>query len=310
MSWIRLFAGVLLLTGCAGMPTANYQTDKGLPRQVELEVPFYPQEAYQCGPAALAMAFAYDGLAVRPSELAREVYLPGKEGTLQVEMLAAARRAGLVPYVLDGNPDAMMKELAAGHPVVVLQNLGFGFLPAWHYAVVTGYNLPKKEVFLHSGTKRRLVIKLDDFDYSWSKSGRWAFVALPPQQLPASATEQDFVESVVELESVSPDSAEIAYQTALAKWPEDLIARIGSGNAAYALHDYVGAESEYRRATVDHPDSGDAWNNLAQVLHDLGRNRDALDAARRAVSLGGVRRADYEATLKAIIDDTSSKSVN
>ncbi|HQT26942.1 MAG TPA: C39 family peptidase, partial [Burkholderiales bacterium] len=127
MSWIPLVAGILLLAGCAGMPTENYQAAKGLPRQVELEVPFYPQETYQCGPAALAMAFAYDGLSVSPSELAREVYLPGKEGTLQVEMLAAARRAGLVPYVLDNNPDAMMKELAAGHPVVVLQNLGSGF---------------------------------------------------------------------------------------------------------------------------------------------------------------------------------------
>ncbi len=300
MPRIRLLAGILLLAGCAAMPPASYRQAEGTPGQVALKVPFYPQETNQCGPAALAMAFSFDGLSVSLSELSKEVYLPGKEGTLQVEMLAAARRAGLVPYVLEGNPDAMMKELAAGHPVIVLQNLGSGLVPDWHYAVVTGYDLSDKEIFLHSGAKPHLVMKLDDFDRSWSKSGRWAFVALPPNELPGSANEADFVESVIELESVSPQAAGIAYNTALGKWPRDLLARIGSGNAAYAAHDYEKAESEYRMAAADHPDSGDAWNNLAQVLSDLGRNRDAISAARRAVRIGGARQAEYEATLKSI----------
>lgn len=285
------------------MPTANYPASdvRGLPKQVELNgVPFYPQEQYQCGPAALATVFSYNGLSVLPSDLAKQVYLPGREGSLQVEMLAASRRAGLLPYVLGAEPDAMLKELAAGHPVIVLQNLQFKFFPDWHYAVLIGYDLANSEVILHSGTNRRLAMTLDDFDRSWSKSGRWAFVALPPRQLPASADESDFVESAVALESVSPQAARVAYATAITKWPDNLIARIGLGNAAYGLHEFAEAEAEYRRATVDHPGSGDAWNNLAQVLHDLGRNKAALEAARHAVSIGGDRKTVYESTMQAI----------
>jgi hypothetical protein len=58
----RLFAGVLLLAlllgGCASFlpPTAALRDGlpQGLPPRVELtRVPFFPQEEYQCGPAAL-----------------------------------------------------------------------------------------------------------------------------------------------------------------------------------------------------------------------------------------------------------------
>lgn len=303
MHWIRgiaaCWACALILAGCGSLPVENYRAASRLPTRVELNVPFYPQEHYQCGPAALAMVLAYDGLSVSPSDLARQVYLPGKEGALQVEMLAAVRRTGLLPYVLGDEPDAMLVELAAGHPVVILQNLRKLF-PEWHYAVVIGYDLAKGEILLHSGVNRNLAMNLDDFDRSWAKAGRWAFVALPPTQLPGSADEADFVEAAVDLEPVSSKSARIAYRTALAKWPSNLIARIGLGNAAYARHDYVEAETEYRRAVVDHPDSGDAWNNLAQVLSDLGRYQDALVAANHALSIGGNRKAVYELTMKAV----------
>lgn len=297
-SWF--LASVLVLAGCTTLPPAPYQQVRGVPEHVALQVPFYAQQTNQCGPAALAMVFAFEGHAVSPDQLSTAVYLPGKQGTLQVEMLAESRRAGLVPYVLDDEPDALLKELAAGHPVIVLQNLGNRVLPDWHYAVVTGYDLPGQMVFLHSGSESRLVTTFDAFDRSWSQSGRWGFVALPPTQLPVTAEETNYVKSVIELEPISPASAAIAYQTALTKWPQDLLARIGAGNAAYAAHDDEKAESEYRQAVADHPDSGDAWNNLAQVLSDLGHNREALKCAKHAVSIGGPRQAEYQATLKSI----------
>ena len=301
---------LLLLSGCSSMPEANYQAGHdNLPARVELQnVPFYPQEKYQCGPSALAMVFAYDGKAVSPDELRKMVYLPGREGTLQVEMLAATRRMGLLPYVLDSDPMALLKELSAGHPVVVLQNLRFSFFPEWHYAVLIGYDLPSNKIILHSGTDRRLVMMLDDFDRSWAKSGRWAFVALPPGQLPASAEESRFVEAAVALEQVSPGAARIVYETAVAKWPGDLIARIGLGNAAYARHNLHDAEAEYRTATIDHPESGDAWNNLAQVLHDQGRNQEALVAIKRALRIGGEREELYKSTLETIKNDMAGRA--
>ena len=74
---------------------------RGLPEKVELtQVPFFPQEEYQCGPAALATALASFGVKVTPEELVPQVYIPERKGSLQVEMLAAARRHGLVSYQL------------------------------------------------------------------------------------------------------------------------------------------------------------------------------------------------------------------
>ena len=94
-------ACVLLLSGCAALwpQTAELREalPQGLPERVELkEVPFFPQTEYQCGPAALATALAAAGVKVTPEDLVSQVYLPERKGSLQIEMLAAARRHGLV----------------------------------------------------------------------------------------------------------------------------------------------------------------------------------------------------------------------
>jgi hypothetical protein len=305
--WICII--FLILAGCGSIPEADYHTNlaDGHPTHVELaDVPFYPQEQYQCGPAALAMVLTYAGVARTPQDMTGQVYLPGREGSLQPEMLAATRLVGLLPYTLSTEPDALLQELAAGHPVVVLLNLRFDFLPEWHYAVLVGYDLTRKEVVMRSGTNRRLIMALRDFDQSWAKARRWAFVAMPPDQIPASANEPDYVETVIAFERVSPKSARISYSTALARWPDNLVARIGLGNIAYGQRDLVTAESEYRKATIDHPDSGDAWNNLAQVLHELGNDSVALEAADRAVSIGGSRLSIYRSTWDTIDAELAS----
>ena len=81
-------AGALILGTLAGCATP--QTDRlldagaGLPTRAEVaEVPFYPQEEYYCGPAALAMALSWSGVPVTQEDLAAQVYTPGREGTLQ-----------------------------------------------------------------------------------------------------------------------------------------------------------------------------------------------------------------------------------
>ena len=55
-SLIRLccIASIVLLTACARSPVLSPVGER-LPERVELsDVPFFPQSAYQCGPAALA----------------------------------------------------------------------------------------------------------------------------------------------------------------------------------------------------------------------------------------------------------------
>jgi hypothetical protein len=95
--------GGAVLGGCAtpqvAMLDARWPTE--LPAQVELtDVPFFPQEDYECGPAALAMVAHAAGVDVTPDALVDQVYLPGRKGSLQPEMLAATRRQGLLAYPL------------------------------------------------------------------------------------------------------------------------------------------------------------------------------------------------------------------
>ena len=300
-------AGVLLLGallfGCAAPQTRALldNAPPGLPPRVELTAtPFYPQEIHQCGPAALATALASADVPLSADVLAAQVYVPGREGSLQPEMLAAVRRNGLVAYRLAPRIDDVLAEVAAGTPVVVLQNLSFAFAPMWHYAVVIGYDVSREEIVLRSGVTKRLTLSFSQFERTWARSGYWAILALPAERLPATALEDDFVAAIVALERSSAPAARRAYLTALDRWPQNLVARLGQGNTAYAMNDIAEAEVAYRRAVADHPDAADAWNNLAQALSDQDRRAEAIAAAERALTIGGPRRAVYETTLQDV----------
>jgi tetratricopeptide (TPR) repeat protein len=274
-----------------------------MPARVELTgVPFHPQEEYQCGPAALATVLVHAGVATTPEALVPQVYLPARGGALQAEMLAAARRHGLVSYRLAPALGDLLQEVAGGTPAIVLQNLAVGFAPLWHYAVVIGYDLPREEIILRSGTTSRAVMKLGTFERTWARGEHWAMLALAPERLPATADEDRYVAAIAALERVAPGAARRAYSAASERWPGNLAARIGLGNAAYAMRDLPGAEAAYREAIRRHPGAADAWNNLAQALLDLQRRHEALAAAQRAVDIGGPRLAQYRATLRAIAE--------
>jgi tetratricopeptide (TPR) repeat protein len=303
----RSLVGVFLL--CLGACTTPPQTrlmlespPPTLPRHAELSnVPFFAQEAYQCGPASLAMSLNAVGSAVTPEALKPELYLPDRHGSLQVEMLAAARRNGMISYQLAPELTDVLREIAAGTPVVVLQNLAFSWYPVWHYAVAFGYDLDRSEVILHSGPEQRQVLPLRTFEYTWARSNYWSMVALPPGRIPVTAEPDAYVAAVSAYERVNGSAKALqAYVAALDRWPGNLSVQIGVGNAAYQLHDLARAESAFRQAAQDHPDSVAALNNLAQTLSDQTRYPEALQAAQRAVSLGGPLLQTAQGTLAEI----------
>ena len=275
---------------------------KHYPAAAELhEVPFYPQEEYQCGPAALAMVLNWSGLTVTPEDLTPQVYLPARQGSLQPEMLAATRRYGRVAYVLQPRLRDLMTEVAAGHPVVVLQNLAFSWYPKWHYAVVVGVDPAADQVVLRSGIEQRHVVPLKLFERTGRRGGYWAMVVLPPQRLPATAEERPYLNVVAALERHGdPAQAMAAYGRALTRWPQSLGGWIGLGNTRYALGDKQGAAEAFARAVAAHPESAAAHNNLAQALADLGRFDEAEAAARRALEIGGPLTSTYQETLTEI----------
>ena len=91
-------------------------------------------------------------------------------------------------------------------------------------------------------------------------------------------------------------------QPMLRRWPENLTGMMGLGNAAYALGQVTQAEAAFRKATVAHPHAAAAFNNLAQALSDQGKLDAALDAASKAVSLGGPSLPTARATLEQILN--------
>ena len=293
---------VLNLSGCATAPSvSSFNTGTPLPADVELtEVAFYPQTQDQCGPAALATVLHHAGVARNLEQLRADVYVPQRQGSLPLEMLGGARRAGVVPYVLKGEPQALWQEVAAGHPVVVLQNLRWDWLPLWHYAVLVGYDQTANTVTLRSGNEKRLVMPVADFQQSWDRAKQWAFVALPPDQLPATASAAEFVQAAITLERVAPEQAAQAYRTALQRWPQNLEARLALGNRDYQRRDVQAAQTQYEQATRDHPEAADAWNNLAQVLYETHQWEAASQAIAQAVAIGGPRLERYKTTQRAI----------
>jgi hypothetical protein len=260
------------LSGCASSSEGLLRRlPRGLPASVELsEVPFFPQTAYECGPAALATVLVAAGVPADPQGLTERVFLPARQGSLQLEMLAGARREGLLALRLEGTLGALLREVAAGRPVVVLQNLGLDLAPVWHYAVLVGYSLPRSEVLLRSGIVDRFPLPMPLFENTWTRAGSWAFVVLPPGRWPDTVSEAAAVEAAVGLErSAGPAVALRAYASGAQRWPDSLAMTMGLGNTAFATGNRVLAADSFQTAARRHR-SAAAWINLGRTLLDAG----------------------------------------
>lgn len=299
-------AALVCLGGCISLPQSEAlrgAAPAGLPLRVELtQVPFHLQDDFLCGPASLAMVFNAAGVPASVESLTPMVYLPGRQGSLQAEMLGATRRSGLVAYTLAPELEAMLREVAAGTPVVVLLNLAVRLFPVWHYAVIVGYDLDAQQVIVRSGKRERDEWRFSFLEYFWQESNYWAMLALPPGRVPATAREPEFAVAVAALEKAGRvREARESYRALLERWPANLLALIGLGNVEYALKDLPAAERAFRRASEAHPGSGVAFNNLAHALATLGRLADAEAAARTAVALGGPTLGEARKTLESIL---------
>jgi tetratricopeptide (TPR) repeat protein len=219
-----------------------------------------------------------------PERLAEQVFLPSREGALQLEMLAAARRAGAVPVAVPGEMTALLAEAAAGQPLVVLQNLGLAIAPRWHYAVLVGYDLGTQELLLRSSTTRREAMAMTLFERTWARGGHWAVAAMPPGRWPATAREADAAQAAVGFERAvaSPAQRLLVYSSLLARWPDNLPGAIGQGNAHAAQDDWQRAAASFERAAT-RQDSAAAWHNLALARWELGDVWAARAAATRAL---------------------------
>jgi tetratricopeptide (TPR) repeat protein len=305
-------SSLLLLGGCATPPQSAallQQTPAAFSLPLVLDdMPFFAQQAYQCGPAALATLLVASRISVVPDDLVPLVYVPERQGSFQVEMIAAARSYGRLAYVIPPDLNALLAEIVAGHPVLVMQNLGVSWYPKWHYAVVKGFDIESKKLILNSGLNENYAMQLKTFERTWARSGHWAIVVLEPGMMPASAEPLQYFNAVVALESgrQNPDIA-AAYASGLMLWPTDRNLLMGYGNLLYGMGQKQTAAEMFRTVTSHHPDYAPAYNNLAQLLYELGDKTQALMYANKAVALGGDFSALYEQTLRMIDADASDQ---
>ena len=307
----RRMAGVFILAlagGCASLFPQTSELGKrglppGLPERFELvQTPFFPQEEYQCGPAALATALVSAGAKTTPEALVPQVYVPERKGSFQVEMLAAARRHGMVSYALAPKFEDLLREIAAGTPVIVLQNLGI-LRTGWHYAVAIGYDYPRGTLVLRSGTQERDVMPFATHEAVWMRSGYWAMVAVPPDRIPVTAEEKSWLNALAAFERVgNAPAARTAYEKTLERWPENVSARIGLANVHHSLGDLARAEAVLRAAAERDPDSVVVLNNLAQTISDQGRHAEALPLIERAAAAGGPFAGAVQKTRATILE--------
>lgn len=292
---IRAAAGVVLavaLSGCAIGPALRVSEVAPEAPVLLPHVPFHPQEKYQCGPAALAMVLGGSGVEADPEALASQVYLPGREGSLQVELGAAMRRAGRIPYRVAQTPEGLLREVRAGRPVLVLQNLLTRSVPKWHYAVVVGADPDRNRVVLHSGTRRGLSTPARTFLRTWDWAGRWGLVALRPGDMPATPEPLAYLAAVADFEAVAgAAAARPAYDAAYRKWPTQPQVLLAMGNLRHAAGDRAAAARHYRDGLAQAPGDAVLVNNYASVLGELGCRREAL-AVLDAVPAENPRWAD------------------
>lgn len=292
-----MLALAALLGACASSPRIA-QFGLSAPAVELTATPFFPQDLNECGPAALATALGASGVATTPDELSPSLYLPGRKGTLQAEMVATTRRHGRVPYPLKPETADLLATVAGGTPVLVLQNLALSFWPRWHYAVVIGFDAADNTVVLRSGLEKREVMSLRAFERSWALAQRWALAVVPPDAPPPRAEAREWLRVASAFEELKQRELAIeAYAAATRRWPGEILPWQVLANALYAQRDLKRAEAALRSAHAVKADAA-TLNNLASVLLERGCARSARAAIERAAALemGEAERGVVEKT--------------
>ncbi|MDO8746263.1 MAG: C39 family peptidase [Thermodesulfovibrionales bacterium] len=163
---------IFFLHSCAivsngNMPESRYN-------RISCDVPFYVQEAYQCGPASLAGVMNYWKIDVTPDDIAKEIYGRSAKGTLNIDMVIYPQKKGLLSEQYSGNMKDLEKNIDSGYPLIVLVDYGFWVFQSNHFMVVVGYD--EDGVIVNSGKDKSKFIPEEDFIKTWEKTKFWTLL--------------------------------------------------------------------------------------------------------------------------------------
>jgi hypothetical protein len=175
----------LLVVGALLTPNGCVTTREEGPQEglTVIEVPFFPQEDFQCGPAALATVLNYwygkAGTATRltPEQIAAAIYSPTAKGVLGIDLELYARSNGFQTEQGAGTIDALKSAIGKGIPVVLLVDYGFSIYQRNHFMVVKGYG--DGALLVNSGRQENGRIKNEDLLKIWKKTGYWMLLVKP-----------------------------------------------------------------------------------------------------------------------------------
>lgn len=280
-------ATLIISSGCAPknpLPlNNNYSSSK-------INLPFVAPRSKLCASTSIEMVSSYWQTRTPYSpllsllELDARTLIPAKGGTLQIELIVAARANRMLVYPIEPTFDALICELSEHHPVIVLVNRSYSWYPLWHYAPVAGYDAKAQTILMHFGDTPNEAVPIRTFAALWERSGNWGVVLLPPTQLPASATPEKFLRAAYDLEKIGmTNEAIIAYETALTRWPDYIPTLFALGNAYYNSLQIRKAEEVYRYILLIDIKYPYALNNLADLLCHTGRSDEALELLDRVV---------------------------
>lgn len=170
------FAAIFVfVTGCAG--TVEVAKGPAPGGTIISGVPFFPQNEYRCGPAALASVIGYYGAGAQMDEVAREVYSEKLKGTLPMDLLIFAKSKGFEAKYYKGSIGDVRESLRRGEPLILFLNLGYDFYPVGHYIVAVG--MDEGALYAHSGTEKEKAFTLRELDKAWSRTGYSTLLVRP-----------------------------------------------------------------------------------------------------------------------------------
>jgi ABC-type bacteriocin/lantibiotic exporter with double-glycine peptidase domain len=141
------------------------------------DVPLVRQHAeHDCGPAALASVLARWGIADALPQIHRDV-VTNPNGAAAGDLRDFARKQGLAAFLVVGEESDLVRELAAGRPVLVglLQRYSNGQVLS-HYEVVVGLNEARHRILLLDPGNGPREDSVESFTREWQGSKRLTLV--------------------------------------------------------------------------------------------------------------------------------------